>query len=289
MNAYHRPTTLAEAWQLAEQPGARFIAGGTDLMVRIRSGQQTPSALISLRNIDALRGIRLDKSTTRIGAATPIADLLGHPDLAIRCPVLVAAARRLAGPQVRNVATLGGNLCNASPCADTAPPLLVLDAWLRIEGRDGARDVPLEDFFVAPGQTRLAPGELLTEICFDTPAAGTRATFLRRSRVRMDVSMASVAVLLTLEGGRCLRARLAAGSVAPRPIRLRGVEALLQGHEITDERIAAARVQTELEITPISDVRSSEWYRRRVTGAMVQRALGELSGVVPADAGGGAP
>ena len=276
MNAYHRPTTLAEAWQLAAEPGARFIAGGTDLMVRIRSGQQKPTALISLRNIGALRGIQVHESTTRIGAGTPIADLISHPGLAATCPVLVAAARRLAGPQVRNVATLGGNLCNASPCADTAPPLLVLDAWVRIEGHGGARDLPLEDFFIAPGQTRLTPGEVLTQVCFDAPPVGTLTCFQRRSRVRMDVSMASVAVALTLDGDHCLRARLAAGSVGPRPLRLRGVEALLKGQKIDEDLIAAARIQTEGEISPISDVRSSEWYRRRVTGAMVQRALSEL-------------
>ncbi len=284
---YHRPTTLSEAWSLAEEPGARLIAGGTDLMNRIRDGRERPSALISLRNIPALTGIeiavsgaasRLRQMTAlcSIGAATPIADLLAHEGLAVAFPLVVDAARRLGGPQVRNVATLGGNLCNASPCADTAPPLLVLEARVRIESQTGSRELPLEEFFVAPGQTRLNPGEILTAVLLDAPPAGSVGTFQRRSRVSMDVSMASVALLLTLDGQRCVRARLAAGSVAPRPIRLHGVEALLEGELLSEDLIEAARAQTEREITPISDVRSSAWYRRRVTGAMVERAMGEL-------------
>ncbi len=283
--AYHRPTSLAEAWALAEQPNSRFIAGGTDLMVKIRDGKMAPDALISLRNIEELHGIAVaDDGSARIGAATPVADLLIDAGLAAAHPLLIAAARRLAGPQVRNVATIGGNLCNASPCADTAPPLLVLEATLEISGSDGTRTVALEEFFVAPGQTRLAPGEVLTAIDVPPPSPGARGAFQRRSRVRMDVSMASVAVLLTLDGSHCTRARLAAGSVGPRPLRLPQAEALLAGQDVTEAVIASVRAQVEAEITPISDVRSSAWYRRRVTGAMVLRAIEELL----ADGQGGA-
>lgn len=276
--AYHRPKTLDEAWRLLDAtPGAQLIAGGTDCLVRARRRCALPVAFVSLRNIAELCGIEAAEQT-RIGAATPLADVLAHPAVRERHPVLCEAIAAMASVQVRNVATLGGNLCNASPCADSAPPLLVLDAHVRLRGPDGVRELRLEDFFAGPGTTRLGPREVMTDVLIDRSPPGTRATFLRLGRVAMDLALASVAMLAVVESGRCRRARLAAGAVAPTPIRLARVEAILEGAVLSEELIARAREAAMAEVSPIDDLRASADYRRALVGAFVKRATERLLG-----------
>ncbi|MFQ5844440.1 MAG: FAD binding domain-containing protein, partial [Planctomycetota bacterium] len=188
---------------------------------------------------------------------------------------------RLGSPQIRNVATVGGNLCRAAPGADLAPPLLVHEARVRLRGAAGSRDLPLEEFMLGPGETCLGPGEVLGAVLLDPPPAGARTVFLKKGRVRMDLSLVSVAVLLELEGKRCRRARVAAGSVAPTPLRLRRVEALLEGRPITPAVAAEARAAAAAEVAPITDVRATESYRRRIAGVFVERALSRLLGWGP--------
>ena len=278
IETYHRPGTLAEALELmAGEPGARFVAGRTDLMVRIRDGSLRPASLVSLRNIPELSGVTLGDDGARIGAATPIGDLATDAGLMSSYRVLVEAARALGSVQIRNAATIGGNLCNASPCADTAPPLLVTEATVRIVGPDGERELPIEEFFTGPGLTRLGRDEILAEIKIPPQAPGVRATFLKKGRVAMDLSQVSVAVLLDSDGGSCVRARVAAGSVAPRPIRLREVEAVLEGGALDDARIARAREVAQGEVQPITDVRATAEYRRHMSGVLVQRAVEALT------------
>jgi CO/xanthine dehydrogenase FAD-binding subunit len=275
---YHRPASLAEALALKKStPDARFIAGGTDLMVRLREGTPRPPALISLRGVEALSGIELG-SPIRFGALTPVADVLEHRALGEAHPVFAQAARTLGSTQIRNAATVGGNLVNASPCADMAQPLLVHDAQVVIAAADSKRRMPLEDFFVAPGETRLGPEEVLTAIEVDPPPAGSRAVFFKKGRVRMDIAVASVCVLLHVVDGRCALARVSAGSVAPRPIRLHRVEALLEGERIDEALVARAQSEAEAEVTPITDVRGTSEYRRHIVGAFVARALRALAG-----------
>lgn len=271
---YFKPTSLEAAHQLrAEHPGARWVAGGTDVMVQLRSGRPWPSALISLRHVPELSGIEVGPEQTRIGALVPIADLIGHRELAARLPALVQAARRLGSPQVRNAATIGGNLANCSPCADTPPPLLVLEATARLVGPDGSvREVPVEALFRGPGQTCLAASEILAGLRVPHPAGGTGMCYLRKGRVAMDLALASAAVLLVMEGERCVKARVAVGAVASTPLRLRAVEAVLEGQVITDARLAEARALTSEEVTPIDDQRASGEYRRALVGALVERA-----------------
>jgi carbon-monoxide dehydrogenase medium subunit len=246
-------------------------------MVRIRKGTQRAPALISLRGVGELCGIEPGE-TTRIGATTLIADVVAHPGLRERFAVLCDAAGRLGSEQIRNAATIGGNLCNASPCADTAPALLVLDAAVRLWGPGGVRELPLVDFFGGPGQTRLARGEMLHSVLLRDPPKGARATFLKKGRVSMDLATASVAALLHMDGKRCVKARLAAGSVAPVPLRLQKVEALLEGKELTAAVIAEARVLAEQSVAPITDVRSTAEYRRHIVGVYTQRAIEALTG-----------
>ncbi len=277
---YQRPNTLADALRAkADAPTARFIAGGTDVMVRLREGRLKPPALISLRGVSELSGITppsTDAPHTRVGAAVTVRDLLDDEATCSRYPALAEAARRLGSPQVRNAATVGGNLCNASPCADLAPPLLVYGAHVVIRGLDDAREVPLHEFFVQPGETRVGPTEIVSEIVIPTPAATTGACFHKMGRVAMDIAIASVAVLVEFDGTRCTRARLAAGSVGPRPMRLHAAEAALEGRELSAETIEAACRAAEAEVSPISDVRGSERYRRRVVAAFTKRGLEAL-------------
>lgn len=273
---YHRPKTLEDAWRLlAQTPDARLLAGGTDLMVRVREGKVTPRAIVSLAGVKELTGIEVGE-TTRIGALTRVSDLLAHRELVEAFPAVAKAARTLGSVQIRNLATAGGNLCNASPCADLAPPLLVLGARLRIDSKSGTRELPLEDFFVSPGQTRLAPGEVLTAILVDRPPAGTRTTFIKKGRVRMDISITSIAVAIEMSGNRCVKARIAAGSVGPRPMRLPRTEKLLEGRELSPEVLREARARASDEVTPITDVRSTEAYRRHLAGVLVERAVAAL-------------
>ena len=280
---YHRPRTLEEALRLkASDPDARFIAGGTDVMV----GDSPPATLISLRSVPGLAGIESDGiesggavpgGTTRIGALATVTDLLAHEGVAGRYPAITQACRLFASVQIRNAATVGGNLCNASPAADLAPPLLIHEARVRLSGPGGTRDLPLEEFLLGPGQTALAEDELLTEILLDAPAPDARAVFLRKSRVRMDIALASVAALMAFQGDVCRRARLAAGAVAPVPLRLREVERLLTGATITPELVAEASELAVSGVRPVDDLRTTAAYRRRLVGVYVKRAIEELS------------
>lgn len=274
----YRPTSLPEALRLgAELEGARYLGGGTDLMVRIREGKQRPKALVSLGRIAELEGLSVGE-TTRIGAGTRVAALLESPALAELFPALVQAAGRLGSVQIRNLATAGGNLCNASPCADLAPPLLVAEARLEVAGPAGRREVPLADFFTAPGTTRLGPGELLCAIHVPRPRSGTRACFLKHGRVAMDIALASLAVAVELDGETVTQARLAAGSVAPRPVRLPRTEALLAGQRLTPELLARVKAEASAEVQPISDVRAGADFRRHMIGVLLGRALAALLG-----------
>jgi len=276
--AYHRPATLAEAWRLAaDEPGARFIAGGTDVQVGRWTWGGRPGALISLRSVPELAGIEVGDGA-RIGATTLVGEVAEHAGLAARYPALVEAARRLGSPQIRNAATAGGNLCRAAPCADLAPPLMVYEARLRLRRPDRVREVPVEEFMRGPGVTCLEPGELVTDVLLPPPPAGARARFLKKGRVYMDLSLASVAVLVVVEGGACRRARIAAGSVGPTPLRLREVEARLEGQALTPALVAAAGDAAAEAVLPISDVRTTAEYRREIVRVFVRRALAALAG-----------
>jgi len=276
---YPRPTTLDQARELmAATPGARFIAGGTDLLVQLRKQRlPEPPALISLRNIEALASIHAE-GEVRIGSGALLTDIAMHPAVRAHFPALVASIDALGSRQIRNVATLAGNLCNASPAADAAPPLLVYEARVEVIGPGGARAIPIDEFFTGPGQTSLADGEVVTAIAIAAPAAGASSTFMRKGRVKMDLAIASVAVLLQWDGTRCTRARVAAGSVAPTPLRLPEVEGMLEGSSLDDQTIERAAGLARAAIRPITDLRSTADYRRALVGVYVKRAIASLRG-----------
>jgi carbon-monoxide dehydrogenase medium subunit len=174
------------------------------------------------------------------------------------------------------VATVGGNLCNCSPCADTAPALLVYGARLELRGPAGKRVVPLGDFTRGPGQSCLQPGELLCGVLLDPPPFGAKTIYLKKGRVKVDLALASLAVLLVLEAGRVADIRLAAGSVAPTCLRLREAEDILRGKPLDENLLARAARAASGEISPIDDVRASADYRRRLIEVFLRRALDAL-------------
>lgn len=264
---FHRPSTLEEALEIVSaEPDARWLAGGTDLLV---GPGPRPRALVSLRRIPGLGGIEEDG----IGALTTIGEIVRSERIARERPVLLQAARRLGSEQIRNQATIGGNLCRAAPCADSAPPLLVYEARARIVGPKGVRVVDLASFFRGPGVTCLEKGEFLVRIELDPPRPGAKGVFLKKGRVRMDLSLASVAVLLEAQGKRVTRARIAAGAVAPTPVRLPEVEALIEGHEVDDDLLEEAGHLARQAVLPIDDVRATAAYRRHLVDVYVRRGI----------------
>jgi len=270
---YFRPKSLKEASKLKKTiAGTKFISGGTDLIVQIKNRELQPPALISLRSIPELATIEVNGGA-RIGALATISDIIQHPELGHNYPVLVEAAKSLGSVQIRNVATVGGNLCNCSPCADMALPLLVLEAKVRLQSAKASREIPLEEFFIGPGESCLASDEILTDILLDPPHQKAKATFLKKGRVKMDLAIASLAVLLEMEEGRCRKARIAAGSVAPVPIRLSKVETLLEGAAISKDIVSKAQQLAREIISPITDVRATKEYRRQIVGVYVKRGL----------------
>lgn len=275
---YYRPHTLDEALEFKKIiPDSLYISGGTDVMVRIKKRELRPSALISLRSLADLCGVKKG-GFTQIGAMTTISDILKNKELRKNYPILVEAAGSLGCVQIRNAATIGGNLCNASPAADMAPALLVLEARVRLQKREKSRDVSLEDFFLGPGKTCLDAEEILTDILLDPPEPETKTIFLKKGRVKMDLALASAAALLRTDGDNILKVRLAAGSVAPVPVRLRPVEALLGGARISPKLLQEARQAASECVSPISDIRATGTYRRHLTGVLVKQALERLTG-----------
>ncbi len=291
-----RPRTLAEALgMLAEHgPDVMPIAGGTNLIVDLRDGNHRPQALLDLGPLRELRGVRGENgaggapSQLVIGGGTTITDLLESDLIAAHAPVVRGAAALFANPLIRNRATVGGNLADASPAADMAPPLLALDAEVELTAQDAVRWVPLEAFLVGVRTTLRQPHELLTAVRWPLPPAGSGWAYHKVGLRKADaISVLSVAVLLAPDGnGACGRARIALGAVAPRPIRAHEAEDLLAGRLLTSEVIAEAANLAASATRPISDIRGSAAYRRRVTEVVVRRllteaarALGHLHGI----------
>ncbi len=276
---YHQPHTISEVFELLEAiPEALLIAGGSDVMVQMgKVPSEKPPALVSLRRIGGLAGIEVG-DRLRIGATVPVREVAAHPSITTAFPALVEAIGGFGSPQIRNVATLGGNLCNASPGADSAPPLIVYGAAVELSGPTSKRELPVEEFMTGPGETDLRPGEILTAVLLEPPTTPVRSTFMRKSRVKMDLATVSVAALVETDGASCVAARLAAGAVAPRPLRLAATEALLAGSDLGPEVRAAAATTAMAEISPISDLRASADYRRHLIGVFVRRCLAQLAG-----------
>lgn len=279
---YRAPELLDDAIAVLREYGrdARILAGGTDLMIAMRERGLRPGCLVDLRRIPGLATMSLDADgTLRLGALVPVRDVEVAPSIRSGFPLLAAAAGMLASVQVRSLATVGGNLCNASPAADLAPPLLVLDATATAVGPNGSRDLALSSFFAGPGRTTL-DGEILVALSVPAMPARARATYIKHGpRSAMDIALVGVAVLAVPDPtGRTFdEVRIALGSVAPTPIRATAAEAALRGAPISVESIERAADIAAGASSPISDVRGSADYRRAMVRALVRRALTEVS------------
>ena len=274
---YIKPNDLSDLHRVMEEYKGRatVIAGGTNLIPEMRNGEKTPELLIDISDLTELSFIRENNGSIAIGAATTIAEMAASPVLLDNSPILASAAKQLGNPLTRNRATLGGNLANASPCADTAPPFLALDASVEILSPGGkTRQVPLSKFFHGYKFTDLVKGEILTGITFPKPNDSTQGSHTKIGlRNAASICVASIAVALDMDGKTCRKARVAAGSVAPIPMRVQRVEKLLEGKEINAALLEECMTVVKEEISPISDIRGSLEYRSYVTAMILKRNI----------------
>jgi len=275
---YLRPNNLDEALTaLAGCSGkGRVLAGGTDLVLLLQQGLVKPSRIIDISNIPELSFIREEDGCLKIGAATKMRDIETSRSVRAKIPMLAEDAQLLGEIGVRNLATIGGNLCNASPAADTAPPLLVLDASVKVKKAESERTLKLSDFFLHVKKTVLGPDEILTEVTIPIPPHNAGGAFFRLAKRGGNViSIVSAAALIVLNGKVCSLARIAMGSVAPTPIRIKSAEKMLEGMEPTEATIRAAAQKAAEEIRPISDIRASAEYRKETGRVYVRKAVEE--------------
>ena len=269
---YLEARTVRQAISMLQRYGenARIVAGSTDFLVRWRQGVWNPEHVINIQRVAGLSRITYSsRNGLRIGALVTVRTLEQHPMVRRRYPALAAAAASFAGVQVRNLATVGGNICNASPSGDTIPALLVFDAQCRIAGPDGDRWVALDQFFTGPGRTVLRSDELLAEIRVPPPAANTGSHFIKHSpRGAMDIATVGVASLVSLDGrrGPCSQARIALGAVGPTPVRAYSAEDILRGQDINQELIRSAADSARDGVKPIDDIRGSAAHRKEIVG-----------------------
>jgi carbon-monoxide dehydrogenase medium subunit len=271
----YSPTSLPEALSLITELNGEAVplAGGTNLLLQMRSGEVTPRAVVSLRRLEELDGMSFDpRQGLRLGARLTLRQLTRSPIVRQHYPCLAQAAAVMASEQIRSLATVGGNLCNAAPSADLAPPLLVLDAQVRLVGPTGDRRMPLEAFFLGPGRTARAESELLVDVLLPPPD-GT-AVYLKHSlRAYMDNAVAGVAVRRIPSNGHAGRVHIALGAVAPVPMIARRAQEALQDGDGSPAAMARAAAAAAEECSPIDDVRASASYRRRLVEILVRRGL----------------
>ena len=273
---YFTPKTIEEACSLAlkYKEEAKIIAGGTDLLVQVKHKDVLPRYIINIKGIGKDYITYDEKEGLRIGALAPIHSVEVSPVIQEKFSILAQAASKLGSAQIRKQATITGNLCNASPSAETAPALIVLGARLKIVGADGERTVPIESFFTGPGQTVLKPDEILAEIQVPNLPPRSGGVYIKHSvRKAMDLAMVGVAAIVTMDGDVLSDVKIALGAVAPTPIRVKRAEEVLRGKKISDDLLQKAGQTASEEASPIDDVRSSADYRRKMIKVLVARAI----------------
>ena len=286
MNAieqYVAPTSLGQALDCLQRGDVTVLAGGTDLMPQSASGKlQFKPTLMNIQRVPELKGIARDGDAIRIGALVTVTELMRDPLVAKHLPVLVETGEHFASEQIRNAATIGGNIINASPAGDTLVPLLVLDAEVELatkpNGTMTARRLPLAEFFVGPGKTKRTAHELLTGVRIPVSPANHVARFYKfGTRPALDISAISIGIAAVATGGVLSRVRVAFGAVAPTPVRAPRTEAALEGRRLDAATIDAAAAAAHDEVKPIDDVRASAWYRRELIRNMTKRMLNDVA------------
>jgi CO/xanthine dehydrogenase FAD-binding subunit len=273
---YYDPKTVRQAVRLLQkhQGDVKVLAGGTDLFLRMRHRALMPAVVVDLKRIRALTGLRYSgQKGLRIGATVTQGEVETHASVRRHYGALAEAAGWVGSPQTRHRATVVGNLCNASPAADTAPALIAYRAVVNIAGPEGERQVPIEAFFTGPGQTALAPNEIVTELLLPPPQGKHGWGFLRRTRTAIDIALISSCAVVRAENGVCSDVSIGLGAVAPTPLRATDAEALLRGKQPDAALIEAAGEAAAAACNPISDVRCSAAYRTDMAGVLTRRCL----------------
>ncbi|HYA28659.1 MAG TPA: xanthine dehydrogenase family protein subunit M [Acidobacteriota bacterium] len=275
----YQPATLEEASRLVKEngPGGRFLAGGTDLVIAMKEKGLLPKYIVDLKRVPGLSGIReISDGGVTLGALTTMYEIEKLPLIKNKYPFLAQSAAEVGSIQIRNRATVGGNMANATPSADTAPALIALGATAKIASAGAEREMLLEEFFKGPGQTVMSADEILTEITIPKTSPRLVGEYIKFSpREMMDLAYVGVAVAYNLGAAdkKVTGLRIVLGAVAPTPIRAKRAEAALEGHILTEELADKAGQLAAEEAKPISDVRSSADYRRAMVHAMTKRAL----------------
>lgn len=278
----YEPTCLQEALDIYQNnPQLKVIAGGTDVLINLRHGKYEEVELLSLQRVKGLDEIKmLDDGTIEIGALTTFTKIFRNDLINEHIPILAEAAVSMGGPQIRNIATIGGNICNGAVSADSAPALLTLNALLVLETAIGSRTVPLTEFYAGPGKVKLQPSEILTKILITkenyTNFKGKYIKFSNRKA--MDIAMIGVAVLLNTTDNRVNDLRIALGVSAPTPIRCYEAEKVSIGLELTEDNLKTISEMTLLDAKPRDSWRGSKAYREHLIKVLTYRALRELRG-----------
>jgi carbon-monoxide dehydrogenase medium subunit len=279
---YTRAQSVEQAVELLQGGSGetRLLMGGTDMFLQLRDGRVQAKALLDVKNLPDMQSVKYDpKLGLRIGAATNMNVIAKQPAVLEHYPILVEAIHSVASYQLRNRATMGGNLCNASPAADTAPAALVLEAILQVAGPKGERSIPIGEFFLGPGQSALQPGELLTRIDLPQPPKGAAGRYLKLGRnAGGDLAIVGVAVMgypdPALESK--VRFRIALASVAPTPLRVDKAEQILAENPLSVDTVETAALAAEEAAKPIDDVRASARYRKAMVKALTRRGLRQV-------------
>ena len=274
--SYHAPASREEVVALmVADPSAKVLAGGTDLIVQMRSGRAAPGGIIDLKNVSAMRAVMGNDGRYTIGAAMACTGLLTVEALCRDWPGVVEAANLIGSVQVRNRATMGGNLCNASPAADSVPALIAAAATCLIVGASGSREIPVEEVATGPGKTSLTPGEFVAEIRLPARPKGGGDAYLRSiPRTEMDIAVVGVGVALVLDGsGVCTSARVALGAVAPTAMLVAKAGAALVGSGLEDAALENMAVAVRAACRPIDDKRGTVEYRKAMAGVLAKRTV----------------
>ena len=276
---YAAPKTIAEAIALLNKhtDKAKILAGGTDVIVQLREHRRDADVLVDIKRIPEVNELTCDaKKGLVIGAAVPCYRIYEHKDIVKLYAGLIDAASLIGGIQIQSRASLGGNLCNASPAADSIPPMIALEGMCVIAGPSGTRELPVEKFCTAPGKTALGQGEFLVSIKFPPPKPNSGAAYLRfipRNEMDIAVAGAGVSVVLDAAKSKCTSARIALAAVAPTPLLVPDAGATLVNGTLNDALIARAAAAAQAAAKPISDMRGDADYRRHLVGVLVKRAL----------------
>jgi len=273
---YSLPQSVEEALStLNSESNATVFAGATDLIPQLRGGRAEPGLLVDLKNIPSLMNLSFASGSWKIGAATPVASIKNNEKLTKELPGLSEASALIGSDQIQNRASLGGNVCTASPGADTVPSLMVNDALAVIASNEGARTIPVADVITGPGSTSLGSGEFIIEFLVPQPPPRTSDAYERFiPRTEMDIAVVDAAARISLdERGNCKEAKIAIGAAAPTVIRVPAAERILQGKKINDELLAGVMKEVSKACNPINDKRGTIEYRRQVAGVLAKRVV----------------